>query len=452
MQAGMGRMGVRANILSVTILAVVGAGCGLAGAMMTIAYTTPGERFFGIGFCLLVLFATGVVTLRTHVARTAVPKSAVERSYRDFFDHAIDGIFRTTPDGQYLDANAALAQIYGYDSPQALMDGLTDIGGQLYLDPSRRPQFLAEMQANGKVIGFVSQIRRHDGAIIWISENSRGVRNWTGRIVFYEGTVEDVTQKIETAEALKRALRESEEASRAKSAFLAAMSHELKTPLNAVLGFSEILKEEMLGPLGKTAYRDYAVDIHSSGTRLLSIVNDILDMARLQGGAITLSSRPIAVSELADTALALARKSTAGDHAVDFAIPANLPEIDIDPARIAQALSNLLSNALKFTPGAGKIRVSGRMTGDGGMMITVSDTGIGMDSTKIAAALEPFRQLDGSLARRFEGTGLGLSIAKSIAELHGGKLSLESTPGKGTTATLLLPAARIVARELVIAV
>jgi PAS domain S-box-containing protein len=429
---------------SMRLFAVVAAICAAIAGLVLGFIALRADR--GVALASIAVLATlAGVALAVYRRASA---HAFERSYRNFFDHAIDGIFRTTPDGHYLEANAALAHIYGYESPRALMAGLTDIGGQLYLEPGRREDFLTEMQAHGKVVGFISRIRRHDGSLIWISENARAVRNSKGRIIFYEGTVEDVTAKLETAAALKRALRESEEANRAKSAFLAAMSHELKTPLNAVLGFSEILKSEMLGPIGQAAYRDYASDIHASGARLLSIINDILDTARLQGGAITLASRPISLLELTESAVALARRSTQGTHAVTFDLPSDAPLVDVDPVRLGQALSNLVSNALKFTPESGTITVGARLVANDAISITVSDTGIGMDADKIAAALEPFRQLDGSLARRFEGTGLGLSIAKALVELHGGTLSVKSVPGEGTVVTLALPAARVCWRAL----
>jgi signal transduction histidine kinase len=224
--------------------------------------------------------------------------------------------------------------------------------------------------------------------------------------------VEDVTVKIETQNTLKRALQEMEEASRAKSAFLAAMSHELKTPLNAVLGFAEILNTEMLGPLGNPAYRGYAADIHTSGTRLLGIVNDLLDTARIEGGALTLAKQAVSVSSLIEGGIALGQLRGGARCKVAFEIQPNLPELEVDPQRLMQAIAALVANAIKFTPDEGQITVHGRGTPSGGVRIAVRDTGIGMSQEKIAEAFQPFRQLDNSLARRFEGAGLGLSICK----------------------------------------
>ena len=298
------------------------------------------------------------------------------------------------------------------------------------------------MQAHDQVTDFVSQIRRRDGSTIWISENARAVRDWSGRLVCYEGTVENVTAKFEAEQAIREALRETEEANRAKSAFLAAMSHELKTPLNAVIGFSEIIRDEVFGPVGQPSYRDYASDIHASGTKLLSIINDVLDVSRLEGGAITINPGTCQVRELAAEAAAAARRATGDTREVGFDISARLPHIRVDPGRVRQASTNLLANALKFTPAEGTVQVRAWLEKTGGVCFAVVDTGIGMAPEKIAAALEPFRQLDGSLARRFEGAGLGLSIAKALIELHGGALHIESAVGKGTSVTLSLPPAR----------
>jgi signal transduction histidine kinase len=219
------------------------------------------------------------------------------------------------------------------------------------------------------------------------------------------------------------------------------MSHELKTPLNAVIGFSEIIKDELLGPVGTPRYKTYAEDIHASGARLLAIINDVLDASRLQGGAITIDARICDLRDIVDNALGRARIATGDRREIAVLLPANLPLVD--PQRLCQALANVLSNALKFTPEDGCVTLRAEHERGGGLTLTVADTGIGMASEKIEAALEPVRQLDGSLARRFEGAGLGLSIAKSLLELHGGTLSIDSAVGEGTVVTFALPQARM---------
>ncbi|MES2473023.1 MAG: PAS domain-containing sensor histidine kinase [Pseudomonadota bacterium] len=400
---------------------------------------------FIAGLTIVAVLGFGLLLLARLAENTRNRVTAGEASYRAFFDHAVDGIFRTTPDGHYLAVNQALADIYGYANPDALIAGLTDIGAQLYVEHGRREEFRAQMQAHDVVTNFVSEIHHRNGHRIWISENARAVRDWSGELLCYEGTVEDVTEKFEQDRALRVALRQAEIANKMKAAFLAAMSHELKTPLNAVLGFSEIIRDEVLGPVGQDAYRDYAGDIHKSGARLLAIINDVLDVSRLEGGLLTIDARPENVLDLAEQAIRLAQGVTHDQRRIEVDVPGDMPSLLVDPRRISQALGNLLANALKFTPQTGEVRLAVTRSADGGVLLTVSDTGIGMAQETIAAALEPFRQVDGSLARRFEGTGLGLSISKALAELHGGSLSVQSAVGEGTTVTITLPPTRVCA-------
>jgi PAS domain S-box-containing protein len=398
---------------------------------------------FIAGLIILASLSFVLSLLQRVAENTRKRVTAGESSYRAFFDHAIEGIFRTTPDGRYLAVNQALADIYGYPTPEALIVGLTDISGQLYVDPRRRHEFSTLMQANDVVMNFVSEIHHRSGRRIWISENARAVRDWSGELLCYEGTVEDVTEKFEQERALRAALRQAEIANKMKAAFLAAMSHELKTPLNAVLGFSEIIRDQMLGPVGHDSYREYAADIHKSGARLLSVINDVLDVSKLEGGLVTIEARPESIRDVAESALALARSVTQDQRSIAMDLPADVPALLVDPRRLAQALGNLLSNALKFTPATGTVRIAAQCQPGGGLHLVVEDTGIGMAEETIAAALEPFRQVDGRLSRRFEGTGLGLSIAKALAELHGGTLTVRSALGKGTTVTIALPASRV---------
>ncbi|HEX4272087.1 MAG TPA: ATP-binding protein [Rhizomicrobium sp.] len=398
---------------------------------------------FIAGLIILAVLSAMLALLQRVAENTRRRVTAGEASYRAFFDHAVEGIFRTTPEGHYLAVNQALADIYGYATPAALISGLTDIGVQLYADHRRRDDFRTLMQANDVVTNFVSEIHHRSGRRIWISENARAVRDWSGALLCYEGTVEDVTDKFEQERTLRAALRQAEIANKMKAAFLAAMSHELKTPLNAVLGFSEIIRDEVLGPVGHEGYRDYAGDIHKSGARLLAVINDVLDVSRLEGGLLTIEARPENLLDVAEGAIKLARGLTQDKRPIEIDVPAAMPLLHIDPRRLSQALGNLLANALKFTPEGGQVRLTAGLQSDGGVHLIVEDTGIGMAQETIAAAMEPFRQLDGSLARRFEGAGLGLSISKALAELHGGALSLKSAVGKGTIVTIALPATRV---------
>lgn len=250
-------------------------------------------------------------------------------------------------------------------------------------------------------------------------------------------------------EELSQALATATEASRAKSNFLALMSHELRTPLNAIIGFSEVLGGEMFGPLGADRYRDYAHDIHGAGRHLLALINDILDLSKAEAGKFDLQCEEIAPVKLIAECLKLvrgrameARLSLTQDSHMD------IPGLCADRLRLKQILLNLLSNAIKFTPAGGAIRVSVEHDPQGRLLLTVSDTGIGIAPDMIGAAMEPFRQIASPFARNVEGTGLGLSLVKALMESHGGELQLDSALNRGTTARLIFPAARIVPREL----
>jgi PAS domain S-box-containing protein len=408
---------------------------------------------FGVGFpvlrpfetatALLILVVTSVaiILLRRLQERSEEQLLAGDISYRELFENAIEGIFRTTPTGCYLDVNPALARIYGYDSPEALKHGLTDISSQLYVDPNRREEFKAVMQENDQVADFVSEIRRRDGTKIWIKENARAVRDWSGRLVCYQGTVEDVTAKFAAERAIKRGLKRAEEANRTKNAFLAMMSHELKTPLNAIIGFSEMIQREMLGPFENKAYAGYIGDIYASGNKLLDIINDVLDVARLEGDAIVLNKCECCPLEIAELALQRARRATGDMREILMDIPDGLGSLNVDRTRLAQVLANLLSNALKFTADGGGVMFRAQRIADGSIHFSVSDTGIGMSEETIAMVLQPFRQADATLARKFEGAGLGLPIAHALTELHGGSLAIVSHEGRGTTVTVELPPA-----------
>jgi len=366
--------------------------------------------------------------------------------YQGMFENAAWGIFQTTPDGHYLLANPALARIYGYDSPEAMLAAITDIGRQLYVDPRRRDEFIRLMKELGSVSGFESRVYRRDGAIIWISETSREVRGADGRLVCYEGSVEDITARKAAERELRAAKEEAESASRAKSAFLANMSHELRTPLNAVIGFAEIFDMELFGPIGDRKYREYAQDIRASGRHLLDVINNILDLTKIEGGHLVLDEQGIDVTNLMATCERIVASEARKRELTLSVVPPDAPlVISADPIRLKQVLFNLLWNAIKFTPAGGSVMVTAHLANDGSAVLAVADSGIGMRAEDIPVALQPFQQLRTSWDKKHEGTGLGLTLTKAIVELHGGTLALESAPGYGTTATVTLPPWRVAA-------
>lgn len=370
-----------------------------------------------------------------------------EFPYRGIFEHALWGIFQTTADGRYLRANPALARIYGYESAAALLRTLTNISGQLYVNPDRRDEFVRLMRENGSLSGFESMVYRRDGSVIWISESCREVRNDDGELLYYEGTVEDITARKHSEADLLAAREQAEQSSQAKSIFLANMSHELRTPLNAVLGFSEILAQELFGPLGDARYKEFAQDIYRSGKHLLDIIGDILDLTKVEAGQLNLEDEDVDVTDLMRNCerLIVEQARTGGVHLVVRPPPAPVA-VRGDPTRLRQILLNLLSNAVKFTPNGKSVILSARRHPTG-LLFEVADEGIGMTADEVLRAMQPFQQIDNSFSRRYEGTGLGLPLTKSLAELHGGDLEIESVPRAGTTAIVRLPDWRVLGRE-----
>ena len=224
------------------------------------------------------------------------------------------------------------------------------------------------------------------------------------------------------------------------------MSHELRTPLNAVIGFAEILLTEAFGPLGSERYRDYASDIHASAVHLKQLIDDILDVSKVEAGKAELYESRVDLATAVAAALRMVReRATAKQLTLETDVPAGLPAVTADEGKLRQILLNLLSNAIKFTPSGGPgFSVRAFEAASGGLALVVADTGIGMAPEDIPRAMEPFVQLHGGLSRSFEGTGLGLPLSAKLAELHGGALTIESRPAEGAIVTLTLPPERTV--------
>ena len=278
-----------------------------------------------------------------------------------------------------------------------------------------------------------------------IARQAEDRRQTQRRMFIY--TFRDVTERKRTDTAQREAREQAEAANRAKTEFLANMSHELRTPLNAIIGFSEIMKTEAFGPLGAPQYQEYSEDIHASGSHLIEIINDILDMSKIEAGELKPIEEVYDFAGIADTCLRLvADRAQKGELKIVSDLPSDLPHLLADPRMIKQILLNLLSNAIKFTPTGGTVSLRAKVE-ETGFVFSVSDTGIGIPDDKMDAVLEPFGQADMSLHREFEGTGLGLPLVKSMVELHGGLLKIESTMGEGTTATIHLPANRLVREQ-----
>ena len=281
------------------------------------------------------------------------------------------------------------------------------------------------------------ELRLADGRILEI----RKERAQDGGIV---DLVTDVTRARQAERDLRHAKEQAEVANRAKSEFLANVSHELRTPLNAIIGFAEMMASQMLGPIGQPRYQEYASDIRDSGGHLLSLINDILDMARIEAGRLTLHEEPVDVPAMLDACTKLVEeRARRGGVTVETAIQRPIPRLLADKRMVKQILLNLLSNAVKFTPRGGRVTVAAWSDDAGRISIQTSDTGIGMTPDEIGKALTPFHRSESAFNRRFEGTGLGLPITKSLVDAHGAGFRIESEPDIGTRCAVVFPAFRI---------
>jgi len=281
-------------------------------------------------------------------------------------------------------------------------------------------------------------LRLADGR--WIEVKER--RTDAGGIV---GVWSDITELQRREAAVIEAKDVAEMANRAKTTFLANMSHELRTPLNAIIGFAELLTMQLSGPLGSERYLGYARDIGASGEHLLKVINDILDLTRIEAGGMEIHDEPVRCADLIESSLRFIRdQATRTGIAIAIESAADLPRLRGDPRKLRQVLINLLSNAVKFTPRGGRIRIEAACVAGGGLLLRVGDTGIGMAADDIEQALTPFKQIDSSLARKYEGAGLGLPLAKNLVELHGGTLEVASELGRGTVVTCRFPPARTI--------
>ncbi len=275
--------------------------------------------------------------------------------------------------------------------------------------------------------------------------SSRDMGKTKSLMADYSARVSEAMLRNRTREAEQRARLEIEFANRIKSEFISNMSHELRTPLNTVMGFSKILAGHERREIEPREISEYATLIHAAANQLLSVINDILDISKIQSGRYTIEKAEIALDEILEAIVAAHRQAARDvDVTLELTCGAELPNAVGDPAKLSQAFANLVSNAIKFTQGGGTVRIEARALEQGsGTLVRISDTGIGMNEDDITIALAPFGQVDGTRARLREGAGLGLPIAKALIELHGGTLSLRSTKWVGTEAIVHLPSAQM---------
>ena len=370
----------------------------------------------------------------TALKRTERDLRDAEEKYRSIFENAIEGIFQSTAEGSYMSVNPALARMYGYASPDELMSTVTHIAKQLYVLPGRRAEFAAAIQEKDAVSDFESEIYRRDRSTIWISERARAVRDGDGKLLYYEGTAEDITARRKAEQTIKGARDAAVESARLKSEFLANMSHEIRTPMNGIIGMTELLLDTELTP----KQRDFSQTISHSADSLLTIINDILDFSKIEAGMLSFEEIDLHIPSVVESSVELlaaraAAKKIEIASLVYNGVPAGLRG---DPGRLRQVLTNLIGNAVKFTErGEVVVRANCQEETDTHAVIrfTVTDTGIGIDPEAIERLFQAFVQADGTTTRRFGGTGLGLAICRQLVERMGGGIGVTSQPGKGST-------------------
>jgi PAS domain S-box-containing protein len=370
-----------------------------------------------------------------------------EQRYRNIFENALEGIYQSSPEGQFLNANPALAKMLGYTSKRELLESITDIGKQLYIDPERRNNYLNLLNEKGSITEFESQIFRKDGTVIWISENARIVNDENGSFDYFEGALQDITDRKHREEnarfeeriqqeAIRTQVTELERLAELKNEFLSTVSHELRTPLTSIHGALGLLATGSLGTLSAKGERMISV-AHSNTERLVRLINDLLDIERIESGKVSLSRQVVDLGSLAKQA-ADVMSSMADKAGIQLMLDCQSVRIFADPDRIVQAMTNLLSNAIKFSSPGLKVwlRVSQH---EDQALLQVKDEGRGIPSAKLGVIFERFQQVDASDSHRRGGTGLGLAICRSITQQHDGRISVESTLGKGSTFSIALP-------------
>ena len=269
-----------------------------------------------------------------------------------------------------------------------------------------------------------------------------------GELIGVGGIETNITDRVEVERAYRQARDEAEASNRSKSAFLANMSHELRTPLNSIIGFSDSLLAGTLGKIENPTHREYLSIIRDGGEHLLQLINDILDLSRIEAGKLQLEEGAVDLRTVFSDSIRLTaeRAGNAGIY-IDNRIPEKLPEVFADERQLRQVLINLLSNAIKFTEAGGRISAFAGPADDGGIEIRIEDTGVGIDEENLKLVQQPFVQVADAMTRRHKGSGLGLAIVKSIIDMHGGTFTLESALGKGTTAIITLPSTRVLNNE-----
>jgi len=417
-------------------------------APLQVEQTVPTPRGLRI-FSTLLVPVTGVAEAdvvrllgfardQTERIQASLALAQSEAKYRGMFENAVVGLFSIAPDEEIFSINGALAQMYGYASPEAMLGEVHDLGSQIYADPAQRVTVRAELAARGRVDNVELQVRRRDGSLMWVLMSAHVVTDPSAGRQYIEGSCIDITERKQAIE-LRQAKAEAEAASRAKSTFLATMSHEIRTPMNAILGFAQLMLRDRHTTAGQ---REHLAIIERNGAHLLALINDILEMSKIEAHRIVLQPVAFDLRLLArDLELMFTDRARARGLAFAVSVPAHLPEaVTGDESRLRQILVNLVANAVKFTArGHVHVRLELPAATPSGWRLRaqIEDTGPGIPAADLPRLFRQFEQA--AAGRAAGGTGLGLAISRELARLMEGDITVTSRPGQGSTFILEVP-------------
>jgi len=376
---------------------------------------------------------TGAHTREDELQKEVLERQLAEAKYRDIFENAIDGIFQSTPDGRFVSVNPAMARMYGYESPEDMLRSITDISTQLYVDARVRDNVRSRLANGEQILGFEFLEYRKDGSTLWTSTNIQTIYDTDGNILYYEGTVEDITPR-KKAEAERENLIQELAAKNAElERFAYTVSHDLKSPLVTIDGFLGYLEQDATSG-NMDRFKADSQRIHAAVNKMRALLSELLELSRI--GRVLNEPEKIPFEDLVNSAREIVHGQIEA-AGVTISLEPNLPAVYGDKQRLVEVLQNLLDNAIKFMGRQEKPRIEIGQRGeeDNKPVFFVKDNGIGIAREYHEKIFGLFNRLD----QNIDGTGIGLTIVKRIIEFHGGRIWVESEAGQGATFYFTLP-------------